>query len=89
MNGGVGELARLAGRLQGDQLLLRLQQFFAGVTLGQLLTEGRQIRHRQLVMTATGLGLEGIAQEELQPVQPYLTVFCQLSTDAGRASRGL
>ena len=77
MDGGIGELPRLTGHLQLDQLLLRLQQLLAGMKLGQLLAECRQIRHRQLMMTTTGLRLESIAQEQLQPVQPDLGIARQ------------
>ena len=89
MDGGIGELARLAGRFQDDELLLRLQQSFAGVQLCQLLAEGGQIRHRQLVMATARLGLEGIAQEELQPVQPDLALLRQLGADTRRPGRRL
>ncbi len=77
MDGGIGELPRLADHLQLDQLLLRFQQLLAGMKLGKLLAERRQIRHRQLMMTATGLRLEGIAQEQLQPVQSDLGIARQ------------
>ena len=89
MDGGIGELARLAGRFQDDELLLRLQQSFAGVQLCQWLDEGSQNRPLQQMMASARLDLEGIAQEELQPVQPDLTLLCQLGADTRHPGRRL
>ena len=61
MDGGIGELPRLASGLEGNQLLLRFQQFFAGVLLRQPLTQDGQIRHGQLMVTTSGLGFQGVA----------------------------
>lgn len=89
MDGGIGELARLACRFQGYQILFCLQQFFAGALLRQPLAQDCQVRHRQLMVTASSLGFQGITQEELQPVQPDLRLLTKLAAQSRCLDRTL